>query len=763
VGTVRGLRIWVALGVLMGSAGVVIATPMAAGAAPAPLSSIAQIATGGETVCARLDSGTARCWGSDDNGSTGTGGAGTCPAGAPSAPCTSTPVEVVNAAGLLTNVVQISVGHSHACALIGDGTAWCWGDNAKGELAHPAVAASGIAVTVQNGSNTGPLTGIAEIAAGNESTCARMTDATARCWGANDSGQLGNGTTSASQPLPVVVENSAGTASLTGIADVQTNFQSSCALLTDHTARCWGANLLGQLGNNDLTFTNASLPVVVKRSDGNTLFGIAQISVGDGSHVCARLTSGGADCWGTNANGELGIGNTTGPQTCFGDGCSVSPVPVRNGLDTADLAGVVDIRAGGLQVCAALADHTVRCWGHNSNGEIGDGAGSVGSDRTLPVKVQAVGGGGVLGNVSTLATGATASCARLVDETAVCWGANIRAQMANGAVAATQPTPVTVMDGGATFTDPPDQPTAANAVAGDHHIAVSWAASAHANGAAISGYTVTRTPGGQTRAVSAATTSTDWTGLTNGVTYTITVHATNAKGNSPESAPVTAIPDDGLPPVPAISAPGGVVRLALGVPVVWSATDDGGIAHYDVRRRAAPWNGALAAFLPYLSATTATSATYRGSYGHTYCFGVRAQDRAGHVSAYTTTPRCNAIPLRSDQFTHGASWTKAVNAAYFGGFAFKATAHGAVLTRTSIVAKKLYLVATKCPSCGTVQVKWKGNVVANVNLANAATLRKQVISLAAFASAQSGTLTITLTSPTGKAAIVEGLAVVNGE
>ena len=84
------------------------------------------------------------------------------------------------------------------------------------------------------------------------------------------------------------------------------------------------------------------------------------------------------------------------------------------------------------------------------------------------------------------------------------------------------------------------------------------------------------------------------------------------------------------------------------------------------------------------------------------------------------------------------------------------------MTRAGIVAKNLYLIATKCASCGTVQVRWNGVVTANVNLASSSTIHKQVITVANFSSARAGTLTATITSPTGKTVAIEGVAVYNG-
>ena len=108
---------------------------------------------------------------------------------------------------------------------------------------------------------TTALGGIASITAGNNHMCALMVDHTARCWGQNTYGQFGNNTnTDASVPVTVLDPTDTTTA-LGGIASINAGGSHTCALMVDHTARCWGNNTSGQLGNN--TNTDASVPVTV--------------------------------------------------------------------------------------------------------------------------------------------------------------------------------------------------------------------------------------------------------------------------------------------------------------------------------------------------------------------------------------------------------------------------------------------------------------------------------------------------------------------
>ena len=160
---------------------------------------------------------------------------------------------------------------------------------------------------MRNPGNTGPLTGVTAITAGYSHTCARLDDGTAACWGWNEYGQLGDGTTT-DRSLPVAVRNPGNTGPLTGVTAISAGREHTCARLANGTAACWGANLYRALG--DGTTTDRSLPVAV-RNPGNTgpLTGVTAISAG-GEHTCARLDGGTAACWGWNRT----AGSATAPR-----------------------------------------------------------------------------------------------------------------------------------------------------------------------------------------------------------------------------------------------------------------------------------------------------------------------------------------------------------------------------------------------------------------------------------------------------------------
>ena len=221
------------------------------------------------------------------------------------------------------------------------------------------------------------------------------------------------------------------------------------------------------------------------------------------------------------------------------------------------------------------------------------------------------------------------------------------------------------------------------------------------------------------------------------------------------SATVTIVVD-GTPPVVSMSAPPSVT-LGSNIVPKWSGSDTSGVVNYDVQESAAPWNGVFGAWAPWKSVTTALSAPMIGPYGRTYCFRARATDRAGNVSAWTTS-RCTARPLRASSLVYSAHWVSQNSPLYFAGAATHTSTKGAAATRTSVQARHLWLVVTKCPTCGTVQVRFNNVVTANVNLHSATALHQQLVAVAAFPTVRSGTVTLIDTSPTGEPVVIEGLA-----
>jgi alpha-tubulin suppressor-like RCC1 family protein len=355
------------------------------------------IVAGTNHTCALLAGGTVACWGGNDSGQLGIGTSGAD---------RLTPATVITSPSTpLTNVVAITAGSLYTCALQAVGSVRCWGNNVFGQLGTGDMAPSSVPVGVVGLSNAVAIT-----AGGFFHTCALLASGTARCWGANSNGQLGDGTTT-NRLTPVTVRDATG--SILTIAVAITNKgPHTCALLANGTARCWGANNSGQFGNG--TTTSSSTAVAVGTFF-NSLTNAVAITGGSG-HTCALLADGSAKCWGLNTSGQLGISNTapsnTAPTAVLGGGGSIS---------------ARDIAAGRNHTCAVRANGTVACWGSNASGQLGDGTTTT---RLVPVPV-----GNPAGPVVAVAAGDAHTCALEASGQVRCWGDNSSGQLGDGTTA----------------------------------------------------------------------------------------------------------------------------------------------------------------------------------------------------------------------------------------------------------------------------------------------------------------------------------------
>ena len=290
-------------------------------------------------------------------------------------------------------VTAIATGGSHTCALTGAGGVMCWGANNFGQLGDGTTTNRPTPVAVRG------LPGdVKAIAAGNNYTCALTSAGGVACWGANFYGQLGNGTTTNSA-TPVAVQGFFPTSDVTAITAGQ---EQTCALTSAGTAWCWGWNAYGQLGNG--TTTNSATPVAVGGLPG----GVKAIAAGY-EHTCALTQAGAVWCWGFNRSGQLGNGTRAD-----------SSVPVAvGGL----LSGVTAIAAGD-HTCALTTAGAVWCWGANTAGQLGDGTTT---NRSLPVPVS-----GLPAGVTAIALGDEHTCALTSDGAVWCWGSNSSGQLGDG-------------------------------------------------------------------------------------------------------------------------------------------------------------------------------------------------------------------------------------------------------------------------------------------------------------------------------------------
>lgn len=235
--------------------------------------------------------------------------------------------------------------------------------------------------------------------------------------GSNPNGELGDGT-GTQQSTPVPVKGPGGTGVLTEAMAVATGTFHSLALLRDTTIRAWGDNRYGQLG--DGSTDDRWTPVqVVGPGGGGVLAGVVAIAAGL-YHSLALLSDGTVWAWGWNEYGQLGDGTIVRRTT---------PEQVK-GSDGSDfLTNVVGIAAGGNYSLALLRDGTVRGWGDNGSGQLGDGTTT---HRAMPVQVKGPGGSSMLDGVIALAAGASHSLAARADGTVWGWGANADGRLGDG-------------------------------------------------------------------------------------------------------------------------------------------------------------------------------------------------------------------------------------------------------------------------------------------------------------------------------------------
>jgi alpha-tubulin suppressor-like RCC1 family protein len=262
---------------------------------------ILSIAGGSEHTCAIASDHQAYCWGNGDNGRLGNNDTG----------ASDVPV-AVDTSGVLAGktILSIVAGYQHTCAIASDHQAYCWGDNTYGQLGDGSGVPSYVPVAVSTAGALSGKTILSIYASGSSHTCVIASDNLAYCWGYGEDGQLGNGVTFSSSS-PVQVNTSSVLPGQT-VVSLATAWQSTCAIGSDGKAYCWGNNASGQLG--DGSNSASALPVAVQ--DTGVLSGKTLTSItADGTTACALDSAGAAYCWGNNTNGQLGNGSLDSNST----------------------------------------------------------------------------------------------------------------------------------------------------------------------------------------------------------------------------------------------------------------------------------------------------------------------------------------------------------------------------------------------------------------------------------------------------------------
>ncbi len=254
--------------------------------------------------------------------------------------------------------------------------------------------------------------------------CALLTTSAVDCWGYGPNGQIGNGSKDGS-PFPVAVKAIGGSGALTGVTSLtgyKDNGTSICARLSSGKADCWGEDTFGELGNGTIgLFNDSALPVAVKGVGGHgTLGSVSGVTGIPGLTNCAVLTTGGADCWGNNGDGALGAPSA-------GETSEV-PVKVASPSGKGALGGISSLVAGdggnGEYVCALLTSGGVDCWGFLPAGF-----------SAAPKAVPGFGPKKPLIRVRALVSDdAGSTCAVLATGGVDCWGQDTSGELGNGTI-----------------------------------------------------------------------------------------------------------------------------------------------------------------------------------------------------------------------------------------------------------------------------------------------------------------------------------------
>lgn len=391
-----------------------------------------------------------------------------------------------NVAGVMGNVliqvprpltwVEVGAGTNFSCGRVEGGLVYCWGNHALGQLGDGAARTleprpSPVRVSLPDAA--------ASLSVGGLHACARMADGTAHCWGMNDLGQMGMGSTPlcaswgscSERPLPV--DRGLSFASLTA------GTQNTCGLTAAGEAFCWGYSGMGQLGIGtdvgpdvcQINEVQAPCSTGPRAVAGGLRFDALD---GRGDTVCGLTPDGRAYCWGRNNTGQLGTGSATGPESCRGGGgtaCSTRPVAAAGDLRFKTIAtplvrrvsihlpppaGACGIAAdgstycwgfvgrdfgpqpvrlagdhrfaqlslGGDFGCGVTAEGEARCWGGNENGQLGRGPSSGSVTEPAPVI------GGL--KFQSISAGFAHVCAVTRDGHPYCWGQDRFGQLGTG-------------------------------------------------------------------------------------------------------------------------------------------------------------------------------------------------------------------------------------------------------------------------------------------------------------------------------------------
>lgn len=397
---------------------------------------VLDISVGGHNSCALLNTGKVKCWGINSSGQVGIGydhrvnigdGGGEMGDNLPE----------LNLGSNVSNVVSLHPHFPLNCALLvenGRNTLKCFGFNEAGNIG------------IENGGNgdepsdlgennlpvnLGTTKNISEVIGGTHHTCTLFTDGSAKCWGLNNNIVLGTNTQSGMavgvgtnhMGTNLLYVNTGGGVSISKLS-FSKELYTGCAILNGTTMKCWGRASEGQLGQNNTTqYTHLPTTPAIDLGVGRTP---TDISVGY-FNSCAVLDNGSLKCWGSNLFGQLGQGDTVSRGAASGEMAALNPIDLGPGVLAQSIC------SGVYHNCAITTTGRVKCWGRNSEGQLGigsnanmgDGAGEMGSN--LPFVELGTGR-----TARKISCGSYYTCALLDNKRVKCWGQNNLGQLGYG-------------------------------------------------------------------------------------------------------------------------------------------------------------------------------------------------------------------------------------------------------------------------------------------------------------------------------------------
>lgn len=321
-------------------------------------------------TCAILNDDRVKCWGLGDDGVLGYDSIATIGTASGDMAALTT----INL-GTGRTAKAISAGATHTCALLDNNGIKCWGDNLNGQLGYND--------TTDRGDGAGDMASLTTvnlgkgrtakaISAGFQYSCALLDNNSIKCWGANNSGQLGQDDT-INRGDAATVGHTMATLSAVNLGgrtakSVSASVFHTCAILDDNTVKCWGGNANGQLGYDDIVTRgddpgDMSLLSTVNLGVGRTALALSLSEM----YTCALLDNHQVKCWGDNSWGQLGYDDTTTRGTNLGDMAALLPINLGAG------ATATAISVGLFHTCVILNTSAVKCWGRNTFGQLGYG------------------------------------------------------------------------------------------------------------------------------------------------------------------------------------------------------------------------------------------------------------------------------------------------------------------------------------------------------------------------------------------------------